>query len=146
MPSSIVQHSSFAPNKTNHQRKAGGVVVLTLPDGERLVILGSYGVRLRAGCATIAGASLRPSEKIHWVHAPHCHALPVLRCSDDTTLELLPHPAAEHLRRLGELSPLFRVLWNDKEGKRSPTFKIVRTILRKHDPWLLTSCQDLHLG
>jgi polynucleotide 5'-hydroxyl-kinase GRC3/NOL9 len=100
-------------------------VVLKLPDGERLVILGSYGIRLQAGTATIAGASLRPSDTIHWVHAPHCHALPVLRCSDDTVVELLPHPATENLRRLERLSPLFRSLWNDKEGKRSSTFKIV---------------------
>lgn len=124
-----VQLSSFSPNKKNCQKKSDGSVHLKLPVGERLVILGSYGIQVDSGEATIAGAALYPSETVHWVHAPHCHALPVLRCSDESAVKLLPHPQADNLRKLERLSPVFGNLWNeDKDssiGSQNRTFQIV---------------------
>lgn len=101
---------------------------------QRLVILGSYGIRVRQGQATIAGAILVPSETIHWVHAPHCHALPILRATSDALLELHPHPAAQTMRKLARLNPAFGKLWNEttdeppsgKQNKTTSTFQIVR--------------------
>lgn len=88
--------------------------------GQRLVILGSYGIKIKSGEASIYGAILNPSETIHWVHAPHCHALPVLRCSEKSIIELHPHPAAAGLRSLEKLSPIFAGLWDDAgpEGQK----------------------------
>lgn len=77
------------------------------------MILGSYGIRVKAGEVTISGAFLHPSEVIHWVHAPHCHALPVLRCSEQSVIELRSHPSASSLRSLERLSPIFGNLWNE---------------------------------
>ncbi|KAL2186262.1 hypothetical protein L209DRAFT_686671 [Thermothelomyces heterothallicus CBS 203.75] len=130
----IRQHSSFKPNKTNFQRKTGGRSILTTRDGERLVILGSYGVKVCEGEATIAGAILTPSDPIQWVHAPHCHAVPVLRTKDDTVLELRSHPAAKELRQMATLNPVFAKLWNESpreestsRPKPSATFQIIYT-------------------
>ena len=97
---------------------------------QRIVVLGSYGVRVSDGEATLAGAILRPSNTTHWVHAPHCHAVPVLRCSDETTIELRPHPAVSGLRQLEGLSPIFGRLWNEqsserKRGRDPETFDVV---------------------
>ncbi|KAK7707599.1 Polynucleotide 5'-hydroxyl-kinase grc3 [Diaporthe eres] len=50
----VVQLSSFKPTKSNLQVKKNGVSVLNFPDGERLVILGSYGIKVKSGEATIA--------------------------------------------------------------------------------------------
>ncbi|KAI1768449.1 hypothetical protein GGR53DRAFT_409928 [Hypoxylon sp. FL1150] len=119
-----LQFSSFKPSRSNFQRSKDGRLVLRLTEGERLVILGSYGVHVTLGEVTINGATLRTSEKTHWVDAPHCHALPVIRCSDDATLELLPHPSATGLRSLANISPQFRRLWNESapsNGKAAST-------------------------
>lgn len=98
------------------------------------MILGSYGIRVKSGEITLNGAMLRMSDRVHWVNAPHCHALPVLRCSDDASLELLPHPIATSLRSLGKLAPQFRKLWNESNLSSNntissnPTFVIVRIL------------------
>ncbi|KAJ4292983.1 Polynucleotide 5'-hydroxyl-kinase grc3 [Collariella sp. IMI 366227] len=123
----IRQHSSFKPNKKNLQRKAGGRLVLATREAERLLILGSYGVKVREGEATVAGAILTPSDDVQWVHAPHCHAVPILRTGDETILELQPHPAARGLRQMGKLNPSFAKLWNEDDSgsnKTSSTFQI----------------------
>nr|6OF2_B Chain B, CLP1_P domain-containing protein [Thermochaetoides thermophila DSM 1495]6OF2_E Chain E, CLP1_P domain-containing protein [Thermochaetoides thermophila DSM 1495]6OF3_B Chain B, CLP1_P domain-containing protein [Thermochaetoides thermophila DSM 1495]6OF3_E Chain E, CLP1_P domain-containing protein [Thermochaetoides thermophila DSM 1495]6OF4_B Chain B, CLP1_P domain-containing protein [Thermochaetoides thermophila DSM 1495]6OF4_E Chain E, CLP1_P domain-containing protein [Thermochaeto len=118
-----MHHSSFQPNNSNFQRKAGGRLVLSTPDVERFVILGNYGVKVHQGEVTIAGATLTPIDDVQWVHAPHCHALPVLRTANDTVIELLPCPTAQGLRELARLNPLFGRLWNET----SDTFQIIYT-------------------
>ncbi|KAF7544996.1 hypothetical protein G7Z17_g9521 [Cylindrodendrum hubeiense] len=130
----IIQYSSFRPTKRNHRIKVGGVVELRLEQSERFLVLGSFGIRVLRGEVTIAGACLRPSDTIQWVHAPHCHAVPVLRSAENTGLELHPDSNARGLRQLGRLSPLFRKMWNEPSdvpsGKRSAkeaTFQILYT-------------------
>lgn len=76
------------------------------------------------GEATLAGAIITPADGVRWVHATHCHAVPVLRTADDTILELQPHPTAKGLRQLANLNPAFAKLWN--ENTREATFQIVR--------------------
>ncbi|KAH6615643.1 hypothetical protein B0J18DRAFT_286139 [Chaetomium sp. MPI-SDFR-AT-0129] len=127
------QHTSFRPSKKNFHKKAGGKVVLATPQGERLVILGSFGIKVREGEATIAGAVLTPADDIQWVHAPHCHAVPVLRTVDDTVLELKSHPAAKGLRQLGALNPVFARIWDESSeetntrSKSPSTYQIIYT-------------------
>ncbi|KAI1451427.1 hypothetical protein F4805DRAFT_102909 [Annulohypoxylon moriforme] len=111
-----IQLSSFKPTKNNCQTRKDGRVILKLSDGDRLVILGSYGIRVSSGEVTINGATLRTAEKIYWVEAPHCHALPVIRCSDSASIELLSHPNSAAIKSLGKLSPYFRKLWNESES------------------------------
>ena len=80
---------------------------------------------------TVAGATLRADGDTHWVHAPHCHAIPVLRTREHTRLELHADPDAHALRQLGRLSPLFRRMWNEtaeptaNSRHKTPTFQIV---------------------
>ncbi|KAK4198802.1 hypothetical protein QBC40DRAFT_283039 [Triangularia verruculosa] len=126
------QYSSLKPHKKNYQQKPDGSVMLRTSDGERLVILGSYGVKVQQGEASIAGAQLTPLDPTQWIHAPHCHALPVLRTSEDTMVELHPHPAAEGLRQLARLNPAFGKLWNETPtqgvpSKKESTFQILFT-------------------
>lgn len=126
----VVQLSSFKPTESNCQVKANGVAVLNCPDGERLVILGSYGIEVKSGEAAIAGATLFPGQATHWVHAPHCHALPVLRCSEQSVIELHTHPSAPALRFLENLSPLFGSLWNEvnkREKMAKQSYQILST-------------------
>ncbi|TLS23591.1 uncharacterized protein PpBr36_06442 [Pyricularia pennisetigena] len=118
--SKLVYFSSFKASKQNFQRKPHGISVLKLSEGERLVILGSYGLRVKNGLISIAGATLQARSGVTWIHSPHCHALPVIRCSEDVTLELCPHPAASDLRDLGRLSPKFEKLWNDAAAEELP--------------------------
>lgn len=95
-----------------------------------MVILGSYGIGVKSGEAAIAGATLFPSQTIHWVHAPHCHALPVLRCTEKSVVELHPHKGAPGLRSLKILSPLFGSLWNEVnqgEAKTKQSYQILST-------------------
>ncbi|KAK0625283.1 hypothetical protein B0T17DRAFT_608250 [Bombardia bombarda] len=127
-----LQHSTFNPTKRNYQRKSDGRVRLVASEGERLVILGSYGIKISEGELTMAGAILSASDVIHWVHAPYCHALPVLRMTCNTVMELHPHPAAPGLRQLAKLNPAFGKLWNEPEttsdkANRAATFQIIYT-------------------
>ncbi|KAK1831270.1 hypothetical protein QBC39DRAFT_307446 [Podospora conica] len=118
-------HSTFRPNKKNYQQRSNGRVVLRTSEGERLVILGSYGIKVREGEVTLAGAVLRASENIQWVHTPHCHGLPVLRVVADALLELHPHPASQTLRQLAQLNPSFGKLWNESASSSKATFQII---------------------
>ncbi len=99
-----------------------------------------------AGEITINGATLRGSEEVHWVDAPYCHALPVIRCPENATLELLPHPNAEGLRSLGRLSPQFRKLWNeassseDKSTSSDSSFQIVTISLYNVMRYVADNC------
>lgn len=112
------------------RQKADGTAVLKLPEAERLVILGSYGIKVKSGEATISGATVYPSETIHWVHAPHCHALPVLRCSEESVVEISHHPCAPDLRSLEKSSPIFGNLWNEinfRQDVTRQTYQILST-------------------
>ncbi|QBZ60882.1 hypothetical protein PoMZ_07826 [Pyricularia oryzae] len=115
----VVFFSSFKASKQNFQKKPNGISVLKLSEGERLVILGSYGLTVKNGLISIAGATLKARSGATWIHSPHCHALPVIRCSEDATLELRSHPAASSLRDLARLSPKFEKLWNDAAAEES---------------------------
>ncbi|KAK3348276.1 hypothetical protein B0H65DRAFT_523069 [Neurospora tetraspora] len=130
----VIYYSSQRLGQTNIQLKANGRMLLKLLDGERLVILGSYGIKVREGELTIAGAFLSKSDLIHWVHAPLCHALPVIRITSDATIELHPHPGARSLRQLASLNPAFGKLWNESDDvasgqvkKAISTFQIIFT-------------------
>ncbi|KAL1835630.1 hypothetical protein VTJ49DRAFT_6305 [Mycothermus thermophilus] len=129
----VRQHSSFRPSKNNPQKKSGGRLVLTTREAERLVVIGSFGIRIREGEATIAGAILTPADGVQWIHAPLCHAVPVIRTAEATVLELQPHPAARGLRQLADLNPVFARLWEEspreEESRSKPgqTFQIIYT-------------------
>ncbi|KAK4218361.1 hypothetical protein QBC37DRAFT_412332 [Rhypophila decipiens] len=120
----------------NYQHNADDREKLRAAEGKRIVILGSYGVQVYKGEITIGGAVLTESKRIHWVHAPHCHALPVIRVVQDSIIELHPHPAARCLRQLSRLNPAFGRLWNEdypeevtstKADQVAPTFQILVT-------------------
>ncbi|KAI1065274.1 hypothetical protein LB507_000053 [Fusarium sp. FIESC RH6] len=107
----VKPYSTFRLSKQNHKVKIGGVVEITLPNKERFVVIGSYGIRVIRGEVKLAGATLYPSDTIEWVHAPYCYAVPVLRTAEETKLEFYPDNTARGIRQLGRLSPLFRKMW-----------------------------------
>lgn len=110
---------------------------------QRLVILGSYGIKVKSGEAAIAGATLLPSQTIHWVHAPHCHALPVLRCTEQSVIELHNHHGAPGLRNLEKLSPLFGALWNEVGQRENPTEQTYQILSSSADGPKKAILQDL---
>lgn len=87
--------------------------MLKVLDGERLVILGSYGLEVSQGELTIAGAIIRQGDPVSWVHSPHCHAIPVMRTNRDSVIHLRSNPDAVPLRELEKLNPVFGRLWNE---------------------------------
>ncbi|KAL7910909.1 hypothetical protein GGI35DRAFT_468719 [Trichoderma velutinum] len=129
---SRVMYSSFLLSKNNCRTTAKGTVALKLRDSERFIAIGSFGIKVIAGEVTVFGATLQPSDPIHWIHAPHCHAIPVIRTSEKVSLELHQDPNADGLRRLSRLSPLFRGIWGESKDDstennlgRGRTFQIV---------------------
>ncbi|KAI2631112.1 hypothetical protein GGS21DRAFT_539985 [Xylaria nigripes] len=106
-----VNFSTFRPSRSNCRKRKDKVTQLRLEEGERLLIIGSYGICVESGEVTVYGATLKASRSVFWVHAPQSHALPVIRCTNDATVELHSHPGARGLKELGRLSPLFRRLW-----------------------------------
>lgn len=117
------------------------------------MVIGSFGVRVVQGEVTLAGATLRPSETIEWVHAPHCHAIPVLRTVENTRLELHPDLNARGLRQLSRISPLFRRMWNEpsetdqgKKISREATFQIVSYHQVFKNALTNRYFQDMYLG
>ncbi|KAF5005868.1 hypothetical protein FDECE_7726 [Fusarium decemcellulare] len=133
-PYRVIQYSSFHLTKQNHRVKPGGITELRLVSSERFLVIGSFGIRVVQGELTLAGATLRPSETIQWVHAPHCYAIPVLRTTEGTRLEIHPDQTARGLRQLGRISPLFRKMWNEppegnsgKKNVKEATFQIIYT-------------------
>lgn len=100
-------------------------------------MLGSFGIRVRSGEVSLLGAMISASETIHWIHAPHCHALPVIRTSEKTHLELHNDNADKPLTCLTALSPLFQRIWTESESEvdgeanvdsSGDSFKIVCTM------------------
>ncbi|KAK8088338.1 Polynucleotide 5'-hydroxyl-kinase [Apiospora hydei] len=65
--SPVVRLSNFQPTKSNFKKKAGGKLYLQLSGGERLVILGNYGVRVISGEVTLNGSLLKAADKTHWM-------------------------------------------------------------------------------
>ncbi|KAH9905889.1 hypothetical protein F4778DRAFT_769767 [Xylariomycetidae sp. FL2044] len=139
----VVQFSSFSPSKSNYHKRKDGTLILKLCEGERLVILGSYDVLVKSGEITINGATLKNTKKLHSVDAPHCHALPVIRCSEDATLEIHSSSRVEGLRNLGTLSPLFRKLWNDSREAGEGVASTFQILYKSSDGPKKTVLQDL---
>ncbi|KAB5542687.1 hypothetical protein GE09DRAFT_1037352 [Coniochaeta sp. 2T2.1] len=129
---SVMYHSSFKPDSKTCHRSRTGQVDIRLSEGERLVVLGSYGLKVTEGEITVAGATIRPHDAVCWVNAPLCHAIPVIRTTRDTVLELRPSPAAASLRELEILNPVFGRLWNEQtagsgasKSSRKDTFRVI---------------------
>ncbi|KAJ9428579.1 polynucleotide 5'-hydroxyl-kinase [Fusarium oxysporum] len=112
-----IPYSSFRLSNQNYRVKKGGVVELRLSSKERFPIIGSFGIRVIQGEVVLAGATLYPAETIEWVHAPHCHAVPVLRTKEQTRLELHPDKNAQGLRQLG----------HSTKSNKEATFQIIQT-------------------
>ena len=85
-------------------------------------MLGSFGVRLLEGELTVAGATLRPSREMQFIHAPHCYALPVIRTVLNSKIELCSDSRAWGLHQLGRLSPALKTILTDSTDQ---TFTIV---------------------
>ena len=97
---------------------------------QRFVLLGSYGLQVLSGEASVCGAVFQPSEQIYWIQAPLSSAIPVVRTAENTRVKLHPDANARGSRRLARLSPLFRGVWDesldDKDSfSRASTFRMV---------------------
>lgn len=97
------------------------------------MIAGLYGLKLVSGHITVQGASIRPSEDVHWVHASHIHAIPVIRTHQETCLQLLSDLGSVGLQNMGRLSPLYYQIWwrRSEEASAQPgerTFEMVGRI------------------
>lgn len=133
-PRSITKHASFKLSKDNIRRRSDGITELRLSAGDRFVVLGSFKLKVTQGLVTIAGATLYPSDDAVQVHAPSCHALPVIRMKDSSVIQLHECPNGSELRQLGRLSSLFKGIWNERSGdevpgNRAASFKVVGTLI-----------------
>ncbi|KAL1889176.1 Polynucleotide 5'-hydroxyl-kinase grc3 [Ceratocystis pirilliformis] len=119
----LLQMSSLVQTPKNWSIKSG-VVSLNLENDERLVIVGSYGIKIHRGEVTIAGATLQSSDMTYWICAPLCHAVPVLRCYKGARIDLYPDPVFRNMRQLESLSHLFREIW---PSNMSQSFRVLFT-------------------
>ena len=129
-PSRSIKHASFKLSKDNIRRRSDGITELRLSAGDRFVVLGSFKLKVTQGLVTIAGATLYPSDNAVQVHAPSCHALPVIRVKEPSVIQLYECPNGSELRQLGRLSSLFKGIWNERSGEEVPgnraaSFKVV---------------------
>ncbi|RGP80374.1 polynucleotide 5 -hydroxyl-kinase grc3 [Fusarium longipes] len=115
-------YSSFRLSKQNHKVKTGGVMELTLSNSERFLVIGSFGIRVIQGKVTLAGATLYPSGTIEWVHAPHCHAIPVLRTVEETILELHPDNNARGIPKTPKDST-FEFIYSSEDAPKKSIIK-----------------------
>ena len=121
---------------------------------QRLVLLGSYGLKICEGIVTVYGATLHASDKVYWVHAPHCHALPIIRVTESAIVEFHQASFCQGLRQLERLNPVFARLWNEASTqvpglksnvKKPETFQLVRQNIPSYHFHALTLA-DFHLG
>ncbi|KAJ2896963.1 Polynucleotide 5'-hydroxyl-kinase GRC3 [Zalerion maritima] len=116
----------------------GSTLRVRMKQAERLVILGSYGLCVggERGEIGLSGAILRSptsgKPRVQWVHAPHSHAVPIIRCrSSEAQVEILSHPSAPNLRQMSRLNPVFRNLWDESCRKSlqstKQTFHVIET-------------------
>ncbi|OAQ96820.1 hypothetical protein LLEC1_05628, partial [Akanthomyces lecanii] len=117
----VVQYSSFRLSKQNYRRNKDGYSELRLTDTERFIVLGIFGIRVRSGEVSVLGTTITASETIHWIHASHCHALPVIRASEKTRLELHSDKSDKPLSCLSALSPLYQRIWHETESSSEET-------------------------
>ncbi|KKF96811.1 Polynucleotide 5'-hydroxyl-kinase GRC3 [Ceratocystis platani] len=115
--------SSLVQTPKNWSIKSG-VISLNLENDERLVIVGSYGIKIHRGEVTIAGATLQPSDMTYWICAPLSHAVPVLRCYKGVRIDLYPDPVFRNMRQLESLSHLFKEIW---PSNMSQSFRVLFT-------------------
>ncbi|KAJ3474293.1 hypothetical protein NLG97_g9909 [Lecanicillium saksenae] len=125
-----VPYSSFRPSKQNYRRHKDGYYELRLADSERFIVLGSFGIKVRSGEVAISGATLPVSDTIYWVQAPHCHALPVIRTSEKTRLELHNDKANKPISSLSALSPLYQRIWHEHDSNSEAAFTLAEDTFR----------------
>ncbi|RYP74969.1 hypothetical protein DL769_003904 [Monosporascus sp. CRB-8-3] len=66
-----VLFSNFKPSKSNYQKRKDGRLHLKLVDGERLVVLGSYGISVSSGASTLRDlGKLSPYFRRLWNETP----------------------------------------------------------------------------
>ncbi|KAH8687447.1 hypothetical protein BGZ60DRAFT_425347 [Tricladium varicosporioides] len=125
--------SSFKPSKENVKQIKEGVLAFKLVPGERLVILGQYGISVQKGQITILGSTLKASKTIHKIFAPCSHSLPVIRCLavESNKAEICLHQSESGLGSMDYLSPLFGKLWNESPRGIGTDFE---SILKKQKP------------
>ncbi|KAJ6782915.1 hypothetical protein PWT90_09572 [Aphanocladium album] len=126
----LVPYSSFRPNKQNYRRHKDGHYELRLSDSERFIVLGSFGIKVRSGEVAVLGATLTASDTIHWIQAPHCQALPVIRTSEKTRLELHNDKADKPLSCLAALSPLYQRIWHEHDSNSEEAFSLAEDTFR----------------
>jgi polynucleotide 5'-hydroxyl-kinase GRC3/NOL9 len=83
--------------------------------GERVVVLGEYGLQVVVGRVTVLGATLKVGEDIHHIHAFSSHSIPVIRYLESPTEVVLIRlwPFDRELQSLKRVSPLFARMSND---------------------------------
>jgi len=129
------------PNGTLYSETEMFVVVrlyTTLSANLRLQILtlvGQYDIWVRRGAISISGAVLRPSSRLHRVHAPSTHSLPPIRPLQDPygssqqLTELTILACGDGIRSLKQVSTRFRRIWNHKHvptKRNGPAVDLIR--------------------
>ncbi|KAL5323330.1 hypothetical protein ACEPPN_007864 [Leptodophora sp. 'Broadleaf-Isolate-01'] len=117
-PRPAISLSSFKPAKSNLKDLGAGAIRVKLAPGERLVIVGQYGLCVKEGQITLMGSTLQPSKASHRVFAASSHSLPVIRClsTDINSADIVLRNCYSGLEDLEMMSPLFGRLWNYHSG------------------------------
>ncbi|CCU75711.1 Protein grc3/RNA processing protein Grc3 [Blumeria hordei DH14] len=117
--------STIKPSHKNLRQLENGSVYVKIAPGERLVVLGQYGILVHKGEITLLGATLKRSKSLFKVYALPTHSLPVIRSKGTiiSTAEISLHPVESGLENLKFLSPLYGSLWGDNCGILGPKYQ-----------------------
>ncbi|KAI9666339.1 MAG: hypothetical protein M1821_004274 [Bathelium mastoideum] len=102
--------TTWEPSDGTVQRVDDGAIVF-MRNGDKITLLGQYGLQVRDGEVHIYGAVLKKSEAIYLVSCPTTHALPSLSCGSGAAKIRITR-CSQSIRNLGTLSPLFRNIWD----------------------------------
>ncbi|EPQ63639.1 Bgt-4829 [Blumeria graminis f. sp. tritici] len=117
--------STIKPSHRNLRQLENGSIYVKLAPGERLVVLGQYGILVHKGEITLLGATLKRSKSLFKVYALPTHSLPVIRSKGTfiSTAEISLHPIQSGLENLKFLSPLYGSLLGDNCGILGPKYQ-----------------------
>ena len=117
-----IEFSNFTPHSGNVVRNDEHRFEFSMQENETATFIGEYEVSVSSGIITIYGAVLRPNSTPTRVFATNVSALPQIQArQNNTTVRVLSTKSG--IRKLGQLSPLFRNIWNaTSESQRSFQF------------------------
>ncbi|KAL8828438.1 MAG: hypothetical protein Q9170_006603 [Blastenia crenularia] len=143
------QLSTFVPSEKNVVNSSGTEWTISIQEGESVTLVGQYGLWIRRGAVSLAGAVLHQSSTVYNVYAPSTQSLPSIcpirnpfgPSEQQTIVTVLQYNSG--LRLLRHVSPRFGHIWNQNTAYTDYATTSVSP-LRRTFQFLATSSDDAY--